>query len=150
MPSAKIAQIQPKPKARSRQRSPDDPQTDAPSLQSRLRCPAGRRGGRTSIAEEPALPFIAHPLNDGIDLLPAGFGDMIAEDDVPPTSSQRWSLTRQPIQWRTANLRAAVHRWNHTSRRRYPRNADGCTSRHPRHPSGHSRTCRSQPASYCC
>jgi hypothetical protein len=36
------------------------------------------------IAEEPALPFIEHPLNDGIDLLPAGFGDMIAEDDVPP------------------------------------------------------------------
>jgi hypothetical protein len=36
------------------------------------------------IAEEPTLPFIEHPLNDGIDLLPAGFGDMIAEDDVPP------------------------------------------------------------------
>jgi hypothetical protein len=36
------------------------------------------------IAEEPTSPFIGHPLNDGIDLLPAGFGDMIAEDDVPP------------------------------------------------------------------
>jgi hypothetical protein len=37
-----------------------------------------------AIAEESALPFIGHPLNDGIDLLPAGFGDMIAEDEVPP------------------------------------------------------------------
>ena len=37
-----------------------------------------------AIAEEPTVPFIAHPLNDGIDLLPAGFGDMIAENDVPP------------------------------------------------------------------
>jgi hypothetical protein len=36
------------------------------------------------IAEEPTVPFIEHPLNDGIDLLPAGFGDMIAEEDVPP------------------------------------------------------------------
>jgi hypothetical protein len=36
------------------------------------------------IAEEPVLPFTEHPLNDGIDLLPAGFGDMIAEDGVPP------------------------------------------------------------------
>jgi PEP-CTERM motif len=36
------------------------------------------------IAEEPTSPFIEHPLNDGIDLLPAGFGDMIAENDVPP------------------------------------------------------------------
>jgi hypothetical protein len=37
------------------------------------------------IAEETTPPFIEHPLNDGIDLLPAGFGDMIAENDVPPT-----------------------------------------------------------------
>jgi hypothetical protein len=36
------------------------------------------------IAEEATPPFLEHPLNDGIDLLPAGFGDMIAEDDVPP------------------------------------------------------------------
>src|SRR5258708_5980510 len=38
----------------------------------------------TVIAEETPAPFIAHPLNDGVDLLPAGFGDMIAQDDVPP------------------------------------------------------------------
>jgi hypothetical protein len=36
------------------------------------------------IAEESPSPFIEHPLNDGVDLLPAGFGDMIAQDDVPP------------------------------------------------------------------
>jgi hypothetical protein len=36
------------------------------------------------IAEEPTLPFTEHPLNDGIDLLPAGFGDMIAQEDLPP------------------------------------------------------------------
>jgi hypothetical protein len=35
------------------------------------------------IAEEVPPPFTAHPLNDGIDLLPAGFGDMIAQDDLP-------------------------------------------------------------------
>jgi len=36
------------------------------------------------IAEEPILPFTEHPLNDGVDPLPAGFGDMIAQDDLPP------------------------------------------------------------------
>jgi len=36
------------------------------------------------IAEEIPPPFTEHPLNDGIDLLPAGFGDMIAQDDAPP------------------------------------------------------------------
>jgi hypothetical protein len=36
------------------------------------------------IAEESAPPFTEHPLNDGIDLLPSGFGDMIAQDDLPP------------------------------------------------------------------
>jgi hypothetical protein len=36
------------------------------------------------IAEEPILPFTERPLNDGVDLLPAGFGDMIAQDDLPP------------------------------------------------------------------
>src|SRR3981189_3337812 len=36
------------------------------------------------IGEETPEPYIAHPLNDEIDLLPAGFGDMIAENDVPP------------------------------------------------------------------
>jgi len=36
------------------------------------------------IAEEPTPPFTEHPLNDGIDLLPADFGDMIAQDDLPP------------------------------------------------------------------
>jgi hypothetical protein len=37
-----------------------------------------------NIAEEPTVPFTEHPLNDGVDLLPAGFGDMIAQDDAPP------------------------------------------------------------------
>jgi hypothetical protein len=36
------------------------------------------------IAEESTQPFIEHPLHDGIDLLPAGLDDMIAQDDVPP------------------------------------------------------------------
>jgi hypothetical protein len=35
------------------------------------------------IAEETPPAFTEHPLNDGIDLLPAGFGDMIAQDDLP-------------------------------------------------------------------
>ena len=39
------------------------------------------------IAEEPILPFTAHPLNDGVDVLPSGFGDMIAQDDLPPPPS---------------------------------------------------------------
>jgi hypothetical protein len=38
----------------------------------------------TVISEETPAPYIAHPLNDGVDLMPAGFGDLIAEDDVPP------------------------------------------------------------------
>jgi hypothetical protein len=40
------------------------------------------------IAEEQTLPFTEHPLNDGIDLLPAGFGDMIAQNDDPPPFTQ--------------------------------------------------------------
>jgi len=36
------------------------------------------------ISEETPGPYIAHPLNDGIDVLPSGFGDMIAEDNDPP------------------------------------------------------------------
>jgi hypothetical protein len=35
------------------------------------------------IGEETPEPYIAHPLNDGVDLLPAALDDMIAEDDVP-------------------------------------------------------------------
>ena len=37
------------------------------------------------IAEETPkpFPFEAHPLNDGVDLLPATVGDLIAENDVP-------------------------------------------------------------------
>lgn len=36
------------------------------------------------IAEELPPPFTEHPLNDGIDPLPAGLDEMIAENDVPP------------------------------------------------------------------
>src|SRR5882757_11077871 len=39
------------------------------------------------IAEEPILPFTEHPLEDGVDVLPSGFGDMIAQDDLPPPPS---------------------------------------------------------------
>jgi hypothetical protein len=39
------------------------------------------------IAEETPAPFDEHALNDGIDLLPASLGDMIAENDVPPFTS---------------------------------------------------------------
>ena len=35
------------------------------------------------ISEETPEPYLAHPLNDGVDVLPSGFGEMIAEDDVP-------------------------------------------------------------------
>lgn len=38
-----------------------------------------------TIAEETPPAFTEHPLNDGVDVLPAGFGDMIAQDDLPPT-----------------------------------------------------------------
>ena len=37
------------------------------------------------IAEEIPPPFTEHPLNDGVDVLPDGFGDMIAQDDLPPS-----------------------------------------------------------------
>jgi hypothetical protein len=40
------------------------------------------------IAEETPAPFNEHPLNDGIDLLPNGFDQMIAENDVPPPPGQ--------------------------------------------------------------
>jgi hypothetical protein len=40
------------------------------------------------IAEETPPPFNEHPLNDGIDLLPNGFDQMIAENDVPPPPDQ--------------------------------------------------------------
>jgi hypothetical protein len=37
------------------------------------------------IAEESPVPFpFAHPLNDGIDLMPTDLDDTIAENDVPP------------------------------------------------------------------
>ena len=39
------------------------------------------------IGEETPAPFIAHPLDDGFDPLPSGFGDMIAQDDLPPAPS---------------------------------------------------------------
>jgi hypothetical protein len=39
------------------------------------------------IGEETPAPYIAHPLNDDLDVLPSGFGDMIAQDDLPPTPS---------------------------------------------------------------
>src|SRR6266403_2475491 len=38
-----------------------------------------------NIGEETPPAYIPHPLNDGVDLLPSGFGDMIAQDDLPPT-----------------------------------------------------------------
>jgi hypothetical protein len=37
------------------------------------------------IAEEIPPSFTAHPLNDGVDVLPSGFGDMIAQNDLPPS-----------------------------------------------------------------
>jgi hypothetical protein len=37
------------------------------------------------IAEETPEPFTPHLLNDGFDPLPSSFGELIAEDDVPPT-----------------------------------------------------------------
>ena len=36
------------------------------------------------IAEDTPPPFSGHPLNDGIDPLPAGLDEMIAANDVPP------------------------------------------------------------------
>jgi len=37
------------------------------------------------ISEETPGPYVAHPQNDEVDVLPSGFGDMIAEDNLPPT-----------------------------------------------------------------
>ena len=48
------------------------------------------------LSEETPPPFIEHPLNDGIDLLPAGFGDMIAQDDLPPPPFNEGSSTDNP------------------------------------------------------
>src|SRR5258708_1831525 len=39
------------------------------------------------IGEETPAPYIPHPLNDGVDLLPAAFADMIAQDTLPPPPS---------------------------------------------------------------
>jgi hypothetical protein len=40
------------------------------------------------IGEETPAPFLAeHPLNDGLDLIPTGIDDTIAENDVPPPPS---------------------------------------------------------------
>ncbi len=36
------------------------------------------------ISEETPPPFIEHPLNDSVDLLPVDLNDMIADGDVPP------------------------------------------------------------------
>ena len=38
-----------------------------------------------TIAEETPPALTEHPLNDGVDVLPSGFGDMIAQDDLPPS-----------------------------------------------------------------
>jgi hypothetical protein len=37
------------------------------------------------ISEEIPPSFTEHPLNDGVDVLPSGFGDMIAQDDLLPS-----------------------------------------------------------------
>jgi len=42
-----------------------------------------------NIAEETPAPYIAHPLDDGFDPMPSGFGDLLAEDDVPPPPSTK-------------------------------------------------------------
>ena len=39
------------------------------------------------IGEETPAPFIPHPLDDDLDVLPSSFGDLIAQDDLPPTPS---------------------------------------------------------------
>jgi hypothetical protein len=39
-----------------------------------------------AIAEEIPPSFTGHPLNDGVDVLPSGFGDMIAQDDLLPSA----------------------------------------------------------------
>jgi hypothetical protein len=36
------------------------------------------------IAEDTLPPFVEHPLNDGVDLLPVPEGDLVAENDYPP------------------------------------------------------------------
>jgi hypothetical protein len=38
-----------------------------------------------TIAEEIPPALTEHPLNDGVDVLPDGFGDMIAQNDLPPS-----------------------------------------------------------------
>jgi hypothetical protein len=41
------------------------------------------------IAEETLPPFVEHPLNDGIDLLPVATGDLLAENDYPPAFNKQ-------------------------------------------------------------
>jgi hypothetical protein len=43
------------------------------------------------IAEETPAPFDAHALNDGVDLLPNSFDQMIAQEDVPPPPGQDYT-----------------------------------------------------------
>ena len=49
-----------------------------------------------TIAEETPAPYIAHPLDDGFDPMPSSFGDLIAEDDVPPPPSTNVSPLNNP------------------------------------------------------
>src|SRR5258708_4498166 len=80
----KISQIQPKPKVVLAK----DPRMTRKQTLHHFNLACGvlpeESVDEPNIAEEPTVPFNAHPLNDGVDLLPAGFGDMIAQDDAPP------------------------------------------------------------------
>ena len=80
----KISQIQPKPKVVLAK----DPRMTRKQTLHHFNLACGvlpeESVDEPNIAEEPTVPFNAHPLNDGVDLLPAGLGDMIAQDDLPP------------------------------------------------------------------
>jgi hypothetical protein len=80
----KISQIQPKPKVVLAK----DPRMTRKQTLHHFNLACGvlpeESVDEPNIAEEPTVPFTEHPLNDGVDLLPAGFGDMIAQDDAPP------------------------------------------------------------------
>ncbi len=55
----------------------------------------GSDGGGT-IAEEGQPPFLSHPMDDGLDLEPAGLDQMIAENDAPPYGGSESSPDSPP------------------------------------------------------
>ena len=92
------------------------------------------------IAEETPAPFIAHPLERRIDLLPAGFGDMIAENDASSCTPFTDGASPNNPSGGGPPVYVPPFTGGFTSPGGgTPGTADDCTSRQPRRPPGHSR-----------